>query len=173
MKLNIRQILISIIVLLLHSTVQSQELSVPDGTDTSLVFPSLPAAVDSTNHWQYRESTMYDLDGNGSQEKIVILANVERSSSGELMWDDGQPWEVRIEESNGKTTRVFAQFVQLGTVKGYITHRDGHTTLFLLQQTSSGIRGMEITYSGPNVVKSRVIFTRSIERFVKNSDGPR
>jgi hypothetical protein len=153
--------------------VQSQLLSIPDGTDTSLVDLSLPAAVDSTIRWQYRESTKYDLDGDGIQEKIVILANVGKSSSGELTWDDGQPWEVRIEEADGTTTRVFAQSVQLGKVQGYITHRDGHTTLYLLEQTTSILQGFEISYFGPNKVKSRVIFTRTIERFVKKTDGPR
>jgi hypothetical protein len=169
--MSIQQILITAVVLLLPSTIHSQAIQV--SADTSLVDLSLPAAVDSTNRWQYRESTTYDLNGDGIEEKVVILANVQKSSSGNIAWDDGQPWEVRIEEPDGTRTRVFAQSVQAGTVQGYITHQDGHPTLFLLEQTTSLLQGFEITYFGPNKIKSRVIFTRTIDRFVKKTDGPR
>lgn len=163
--MNIRQILNIAAVLLLPTAMHSQ--SITESADTSLVNPLLPVAVDSTNHWQYRKSTTYDLDRDGTQETITILANVEKSPSGQLAWDDGQPWEVRIEEPDGTRTRALAQFVQLGKITGYITHQDGHPTLFLLEQAGSGLRGFEITYSGPNKIKSKVIFVRTIEGIVR------
>ena len=165
-------ILIAVVFLFPLFTAYSQVWSLPEGKDISLVDPTLPRAVDSTNSWQYRQGTEYDLNGDGQREKIIILANVERGSSGELAWDDGQPWEVRIEEPDGKRTRIFAQSVQSGTVKGYVTLRDGHPTIFLLEQTTSVLVGMEIVYFGPNKIKSRVLFSRNIDRFIKNGDGP-
>jgi hypothetical protein len=160
MEFKIQQVINSFLLLLLPSICQSQLSDIPDGTDTSLVYPGQAVAVDSSSHWQYRKYSFYDLDGDGIQEKIVILANVELSSNGEPAWDDGQRWEVRIEEPAGTKTRVFAQYVQFGEVQGYITNQDGQLALLLLEKSSNYLRGSEVIYLGPNKIKSRVIFSR-------------
>jgi hypothetical protein len=130
-----------------------------------LVSPNQPAAIDSPGFWEYRKMAGADLDGDGIQERIVILANIG-IQNGQEGWNDGQQWEVRIEELDGTQTRVYAQYVQLGRVEGYIVGSRKYPSLFLVELTGAGIRGFDIDYRGPGNVSARQAFSRTVERAV-------
>ena len=144
-------------------SVYSQVVTGPESLQINLVSPSQPAAVESPNAWQYKRMMSYDLNGDGTKENIVILANIVVSSDGKESWDDGQAWEVRIEETDKTVTRVYAQYIQLGLLKGYITMEQGRAGIFLLEETAGGFKGFEIQYIGHGRFNANQLFSRSIK----------
>jgi len=170
---TIRQIIMLTASLVLGSQGRSREVADTNIVQVNLVSPRQAAAADSPGKWQHRKVVGSDLDGDGIQERVVILARVGTSSEGVETWDDGQEWEARIEEPDGTTTRVYAQYVQLGRLRGYINDGQGRPTLFLLEETSARVRGFEVTYHGPGKVNSQMVFERYIERSVVKEETVR
>src|SRR5690606_19634901 len=95
-----------------------------------------------------------DLDGDGREEQIVVLAAVELVRDGgefpgidDFAWDDGQPWQVYVEEPGGQRTYLFSQFVQLGTVEALVD--PDAARIWIVVQTGAGLDVYEVIYEGP------------------------
>ncbi|MBI2873772.1 MAG: hypothetical protein HYY09_01665 [Firmicutes bacterium] len=64
-----------------------------------------------------------DLDRDGVIETLHLVAEVSKLdphlkglNQDDFIWDDGQPWQVYIEEPTGEQTRIYSRFVQHGWV---------------------------------------------------------
>ncbi len=54
----------------------------------------IPADVFS---WNVASDFTGDLDGDGTNEKIVLVTSAERDKDGEFFWNDGQQWALYID----------------------------------------------------------------------------
>lgn len=142
----------------------------PAGTDTvaapaaQLVDSSIPPAVAGAEGWNYQQSARADLDGDGQAERVVLTAKVELYR-GRPAWDDGQPWQVYIESTDGRRTYVYGQRLQLGTLTMRVAQRDSAqaATVVLLEQLPDQISLYEVSYSGPGRVTVAVRFQRLLD----------
>ncbi len=143
---------------------------------TSFISPTQTFSQTDPSQWQYRATAKSDLNGDGVAELIVMQAKVQKDKDGHYLWDDGQEWAVYIEEPNGVKTLVYAQYVQLGQLEGFLTdliplkgkspRLYSPSKLFLLETTGFQIRGTEITYTKPNTFCAHSVFIKE-----KETDG--
>lgn len=119
-----------------------------------LVDTALPPATAGNDGWEYHLRASADLDGDGQPERASLIARVEMNQRGPL-WDDGQPWQLYIEEADGTRTYVYRRFVQLGTVEAHVSSPTSGGTarsILLIEKTPQAIRVYEVTYTGPGRV---------------------
>lgn len=120
---------------------------------TSLVDAQIPAApADVSEGWAYRLSAQADLDGDGTPERVAVLADVGLDAGGEPVWDDGQAWEVRVEEADGTRTRLYARFIQLGELEARIVEAGGGLAVGLVEKTAERETAFVVRYGGPGEV---------------------
>jgi hypothetical protein len=113
-------------------------------------------AVAGKEGWEYAKTGIYDLNGNGNKELVVLTANADVDSSGEPQWSDGHRWQLYIQDLNGERTYVFANFVQLASPKISITERtnDRRSILLRIHREYTTFRIYEILYEGPGKSKT-------------------
>lgn len=97
------------------------------------------------------------------EEQAFLIANAA-IVNGEPLWDDGQVWQVYIEEATGERTYVFVRFVQLGMVEAKTTEvKAGQApTILLIEQWPSLFHVYEVQYRGPQAVQVVELVQRAI-----------
>lgn len=132
------------------SSASRPSASAPVVPVATLVDSSVPESWTEDARWGFRRDASADLDGDGQPERIALRARAE-VRNGRPLWDDGQPWEVSIEAPDGRRTRVFARFVQLGTLEAHLSRAaDGKPpVLVLLERTPNALVVREVRYRGP------------------------
>jgi hypothetical protein len=70
-------------------------------------------AVAGDPGYAYHKHGKYDLDGDGVEETVHVIAKAVKDGS-EYSWDDGSPWHVYVEEPNGERTYLYSGWVHLG-----------------------------------------------------------
>jgi hypothetical protein len=138
--------------------------STPVPPPAQLVDSTVPPAIAGTGGWNYQQRATSDLDGDGAAEQVVLTARVELSR-GRPAWDDGQPWQVYIEERDSTRTYVYAQFVQLGTVTMRIGEAsDGkRASIVLIEHLPDRIGLYEVDYEGPGRASLVQRFERTLD----------
>ncbi len=135
---------------------------------SELVNQRSSSSLDDSGAWGYNRSySKSDLNGDGKAETIHLLANVE-VINGEPAWDDGQPWEVVIEEQNGTKTSVFLDYVQLGSVEINLINKKANQELLLIVRQGAGIKILTITYNGPDKFSGCKQFNGVVDTYSKN-----
>lgn len=116
----------------------------------SLLDSGVPLATAEDEGWGFSQRAEADLDGDGQVEQVVLMARVELYQ-GRPAWDDGQVWQVYVEEPTGERTHLYARFVQLGTVTMRIglAEGGGDAAIVLLEQLPDRIGVYELAYAGP------------------------
>ena len=129
-----------------------------------LVDPSIPAGVAGEEGWNFHQSAVADLTGDGRAERIVLSARVELYR-GRPAWDDGQPWQVYVEEQDGSRTRVYAQRLQLGalTMRIALDEPDRPPAIILLEHLPDRLRIFEVSYAGPDEISVAERFRRNLD----------
>jgi hypothetical protein len=133
--------------------------------EVDMVSPRHDDAVMGEAGWNHAQSTTADLDGDGTAEKAVIIANAD-IYHGTVLWNDGQVWQVYVEEPDGTRTYVYKQFLQLGSVLARLARpeaprfgaaaKDAQVqppTILLLEQVPQRFAAYEVRYSGPGQAK--------------------
>jgi hypothetical protein len=129
-----------------------------------LVDSTQAPAVAGTLGWNYEQRAAADLDGDAVAEQVVLTARVELYR-GRPAWDDGQPWQVYVEEADSTRTYIYAQFVQLGTV----TMRIGEATagmrasIVLIEQLPDRLGVYEAEYDGPGRASVKQRYARALD----------
>jgi hypothetical protein len=136
----------------------------PADPSIDLVDPAMPLAVAGEEGWDYRLAADADLNGDGVLERVILTARVEMIR-GRPAWDDGQPWQVYIEDEGGRRTHVYAQRLQLGTLTMRVTRADAGqpATVVLLEHLPDQLSLYEIAYSGPAAATASVRFQRGLD----------
>jgi hypothetical protein len=129
-----------------------------------LVDPTIAPATAGEDGWNYRLGAEADLSGDGTPEHVVLTARVEMVR-GRPAWDDGQPWQVYVEESDGTRTRLYAQRLQLGTLTMRVTVGDSlaPATVVLLEELPDRLAVYEVTYRGPGDATVVAAFERPVD----------
>lgn len=119
-----------------------------------LVDPAQALAVAGQDGWMYHRAAESDLDGDGQAERVVVMARAE-VRNGRPLWDDGQQWQVYVEEPGGERTHVYARFVQLGAVTMRLgLAEEGHApSIVLLEHVPDRMAMYEVEYRGPGEVE--------------------
>lgn len=127
-----------------------------------LVDSTIPPAVAGEEGWHYQQSADVDLTGDGHLERVVLTARVELYR-GQPAWDDGQPWQVYVEDRDGTRTYVYAQRLQLGTLTLRVTRGEvDPPVLVLLEHLPDRMRVVEASYMGPGMVSVAVRYQRDL-----------
>lgn len=125
---------------------------------------TISPAVAGREGWNYQQRAAADLDGDGVDERVVLTARVELYR-GRPAWDDGQPWQAYVEEADSTRTRIYAQFVQLGTVTMRIGAPAGETraSIVLIEHLPDRVAVYEARYDGPGRVSLSERFSRMLD----------
>ncbi len=150
-----------------RNSAQREQSVVVDLVDTNY-----PIVAKGEPGWDYYQSVAADLNGDGQDETVIIMARVERSPNRprEFLWDDGQPWQVLIQSAQGEITHVYSRWVQIGHLKGLIGDEEdnGAHPLILLELTGAGLSVYKVEYRGPHETET----TRLVALPVVNQAGP-
>ena len=136
-----------------------------------LLNPTVQPVVIGEPGWEYQRVLMSDLDGDGTQERIVTLADAF-VQNGQPLWDDGHRWQVYIEEHDGSVTSIYRQFLQLGRLDVFVTEpvEGQHPTVLLLESLPSRFRSYETSYQTGHV-QSRLMLERMLDTNAGNIGG--
>jgi hypothetical protein len=131
---------------------------------TSLVDSAQTPAVAGREGWNYQQAAVADLDADGIDERVVLTARVELVR-GRPAWDDGQQWQVYIEEPDGTRTHIYAQFVQLGTVTLRVgaDSTGAPASVILVEHLPDRLGVYEVTYTAPGRTTTRAAFERRLD----------
>lgn len=117
----------------------------------TLVNPNYPPAVGGTPGWKYHLMLAADLNSDGQQERVSVTTNAEWiPEKKEFGWDDGHPWHVYVEETDGRRTYLFSDWVQMGRLE-VILDRDG-PGLYIVSSRGGSLTVYRATYRGPGQV---------------------
>ena len=90
----------------------------------------------------------YDLDGDGTDETVELHTQAERSSDGNIAWDDGQSWLLVVVNGDNYYP-LLNQFVQLGRVYFSVWSNDNNkANITAAVITGSGVNLRNYTYNG-------------------------
>ncbi|MQA92094.1 MAG: hypothetical protein GEU90_18025 [Gemmatimonas sp.] len=134
-------------------------------TDVSeFIDSAIPQAVAGDGGWNFQQSAMADLTGDGTPERVVLTARVE-VYRGRPAWDDGQPWQVYVEVADSSRTYLYSQRLQLGTLTMRITQPEPNRlpSILMLEHLPDRMRVIESSYPEANGRPSAVVrFERAL-----------
>lgn len=122
-----------------------------------------PAAA-GADGWNYHRTASVDIDGDGELERVVIAARVEMVR-GRPAWDDGQQWQVYVDEADSSRTVVYARRLQLGvlTLRLEAGPAGAPRHVVLVEHLPDRLAVYEVTYRGPSDFRSVVRYERALD----------
>lgn len=124
---------------------------------------TIAPAVAGEDGWNYQQSAEVDLTGDGRPERVVLTARVELIR-GRPAWDDGQPWQVYVENQDGRRTYMYAQRLQLGTLTMRVSRgEESPPTVVLLEHLPDRLRVLEASYRGPGLASVEVGYQSELD----------
>ena len=117
----------------------------------SMLDARVPSAKAGEAGWAYAQRVSADFDGDGADETAVLICDVTLDASGRPLWEDGHRWQLYVEESDGKTTRLYARFVPRGRVTADVGVPSAGKELYivLVEQSPERMGVYEYEYRGP------------------------
>jgi predicted small lipoprotein YifL len=112
----------------------------------------------------YRQTATADLDGDSTDETVVLVADVEMID-GRPAWDDGQRWRAYVEGADSTRTHFYARRLQLGTLTMRIARNEGGDgfVIVLIEHLPDWLALFEIEYAGPDDVTTTERFRRALD----------
>ncbi len=144
--------------------------SIPD-----LIQSRVPKAVAGDTGWAYQQIVNADIDGDGANEAVVLISDVQLDARGQPLWEDGHRWQVYVQEADGTVTRLYARFLPMGKLTADLAVPPSGTGLWpvLLEQTPYHIGVFEFRYRGPNRVEVYKRLDRDLDRTRVFQGSPR
>ena len=137
-----------------------------------LVDTAVPPAAVGDERWEFQRLASADIDGDGAAERVALIANIELVR-GRPAWDDGQRWQLYVEEADGTRTRIYARFVQLGHVEAFLgPAADGRHPIVIVERTPHRIAVYEATYRAPGDIAVRELAAPEIDPAVSFEGTP-
>ena len=122
----------------------------PD-TIADLIQARVPEAAAGDSGWKYSRRASADLDADGKDESVVLIADVTLDKRGQPLWEDGHRWQMYVEDAKGNRTRMYARFVPNGSVTVRVASPQGgvRPTLVLLEESADHVGVYEFRYNSP------------------------
>jgi hypothetical protein len=134
-----------------HGSAVEQKQS-PTASDTlpprfELISPHAVLVAAGEPGWEYVRATRVDLDGDGVEEQVVLLADVTLRE-GQPLWEHSHQWQLYVESVSGERTHVIAQVVHHGELKVAISEPQPGTApvLVILAHTPHRIAVYQVEY---------------------------
>ena len=92
---------------------------------------------------QWSEVSRYtgDVDGDGTDENVVLATSAERGENGLIMWNDGQNWALYVDDRENSYV-LLREYIQLGNVyfevADYYTEQGAEPHINIISSTGSG-----------------------------------
>lgn len=94
--------------------------------------------------WDYHKELKADLDGDGAEEALTVIARIAWDAQHQdWMYDDGHNWQVYVTEPDGKVTYLFNDWVQLGKLDVLLVENN---QIVIIRRTGPGIWIYRTTY---------------------------
>lgn len=149
---------------------EAQPDTIPD-----LIQPRVPTAAAGDSGWKYAQRVTADLDDDGVEETLVLISDVQLDKSGQPLWEDGQQWQVYVQEPDSVVTRLYARFIPNGKLMAELTAADvgAAPSVVLVEQAEERIGVYEIRYRGPGRVEVFKRLDRQLDVTRQLSGAPR
>lgn len=100
--------------------------------------------------WPYRYELQADLDGDGGRETVALVCDVEVTSGGRILWEDGHRWALLVTDGP-ETTLAYAAFVPRGSVEVAVLRPSSgrEREVLVIERTPERLRMVTIGYQGP------------------------
>ena len=131
----------------------------PPSSDNPLLAPLVNAALNVSARqalgWKYQRALQADLNGDGSEELVVLASDVMVNDKDIPLWEDGHRWAVVVRERESDTL-VFSSFVPNGFVEAAISQAgsEGGRELFIQERTPSQVRAIVVSYQEPGSART-------------------
>lgn len=124
------------------------------GRTINLVESSQKPVTAGTPGWEYQRTLKADLNGDASEETIVVLARVSRvpGRTDVYQWDDGQPWQIYVQDGPN-LTHIYSRYVQLGQLNVFITDEQP-ARVGIAENQGAGYGLYAVTYVRPGQVRA-------------------
>ena len=111
----------------------------------------VPAAKAGDPGWTYAQRVSADFDGDGEDETAVLISDVTLDNGGAPLWEDGHRWQLYVEESDGKITRLYARFIPRGRVTADVGIPSAGKELYIVvvEHSPDRMGVYEYEYRGP------------------------
>ncbi|MBC8163909.1 MAG: hypothetical protein H7Z42_22090 [Roseiflexaceae bacterium] len=139
------------------------------GETVELLNPTIEPVFSGAVGWEYERVLVVDLDGNGTEERVVTLADAF-VEDGQPLWDDGHRWQVYVEQQDGSKTTLYRQFLQLGRLDVSVSEALAGQipTVLMFEHLPGRFRIYESSYQASQIQSSLVF-----ERVLNTSSGAR
>lgn len=129
---------------------EANPLEAPPVDSSRVRSPDEPAT------WGYRRALDADLNGDGTEERLVIASDVVLGRDGRPLWEDGHRWAVYVEHEERRTL-LYAAFVPNGFVEAAaLAPSDmGARDVLVQERTPAMLRALTMQYEGPGAAKLR------------------
>jgi len=131
----------------------------PPSSDNPLLAPPVNAALNVSARqalgWKYQRALQSDLNGDGSEELVVLASDVVVTDKDIPLWEDGHRWAVVVRERESDTL-VFSSFVPNGFVEAAISQAssEGVRELLIQERTPSQVRSIVVSYQEPGTART-------------------
>lgn len=142
------------------------------GQPVNLINDHYPPAVAGSDGWQYVKMSEADIDGDGVEEKLYVTTSAFWTPGG-WGWDDGHPWHVYVEESDGTRTYLFSNWVQLGQLRVMLSSEPGDKgpkDVLIEQVGGHGLILYRASYQGPGKHAAEHLVSLPIAGFTGYTD---
>jgi len=95
-------------------------------TETKIEFISAAKRTNPLERMILLDDSKVDINQDGQEESVELYAAAEKDSRGELAWDDGQPWLLKVIDGDYEYI-LFDDYVQLGDLNYWIYTSEQNT----------------------------------------------
>ncbi len=134
--------------------------------DTEKTVVKASRIPDEVYSWNRVSEYVGDIDGDGTDEKVVLMTSAERNEDGEFLWNDGQNWALYVD---GKADYLFLkEYLNTGNVyfevSDYYMKNGAKPKLNVIVSTGAGfsLKSYEFSELDEGYVEESVYSTKEV-----------
>jgi hypothetical protein len=112
--------------------------------------------------WKHARHLMADLNGDGTEERVVLVSDVTIGTNAQPLWD-GHRWAVFVEDRDQRTL-LYGAFVPNGHVE--VAIGEAGRTVLIAERTPHSLRTFVVAYDGPASARTVETESHAVERWL-------